>query len=56
MPERMLLVIRFEECTVPVYVVETDEMLCWWNIDQASLKKNINANWSRSQKLHIPYL
>jgi hypothetical protein len=39
MPERTLLVIRFEECAVPVYVVETDETLCWWNIDQASLKK-----------------
>jgi len=39
MPERTLLVIRFEECAIPVYAVETHETLCWWNVDQASLKK-----------------
>ena len=39
MPERTLLVIRLEECAVPVDAVETHETLCWWNIDQTSLTK-----------------
>ncbi len=39
MPERTLLIIRLEECTVPVDAVETHETLSWWNIDQTSLTK-----------------
>jgi hypothetical protein len=42
MPERTLLVIRLEECVVPVDVVETHAPLCRdcrWNVDQTSLTK-----------------
>jgi hypothetical protein len=38
-PERTLLVIRLEECAVPVDAVETHESLCQWNINQTSLTK-----------------
>lgn len=48
MPERPLLVIRLEESAVPVDTVETHETLCWWDVDQTSLKKNINTKWFRS--------
>ena len=39
MPERTLLIIRLEECAAPVDAVETQETLCWWNVDQTSLKR-----------------
>ena len=47
MPERTLIVIRLEECAVPVDAVEMHVTLCWWNVDQTSLTKKINTQRSR---------
>ena len=33
------LVIRLEECAIPVDTVETHKTPCWWNIDKTSLTK-----------------
>ena len=37
MPERTILVIRLEECEVPVDVVEMHESQCCWHVDQTGL-------------------